>query len=92
METGVEADVEYPKTVERRQKGGKNKEKKKMAQTAVAGSRGQERRVDKGKRTGTRKEKRRESRGGVATGSGWISFRLVSLMSVMRAAGPLLPF
>lgn len=91
METGVEADVEYPKTVERRQKGGKNKEKK-MAQTAVAGSRGQERRVDKGKRTGTRKEKRRESRGGVATGSGWISFRLVSLMSVMRAAGPLLPF
>lgn len=33
------------------------------------------------------------SRRGVATGSvGWISFRLVPLMSVMRAAGPLLPF
>lgn len=60
-----------------------------MAQT---GSRGQERRVDKGKR---RRGGREEivSRRGVATGQrGWISFRLVPLMSVMRAAGPLLPF
>lgn len=40
----------------------------------------------------TRASERGESRGGVATGSGWISFRLVPLMSVMRAAGPLLPF
>lgn len=32
-----------------------------------------------------------EERGGDGQ-RGWISFRLVPLMSVMRAAGPLLPF
>lgn len=90
--------VEWPKRRVKRRGGERNKGRgkrergrgeKKMAQT---GSRGQERRVDKGKR---RRGGREEivSRRGVATGQrGWISFRLVPLMSVMRAAGPLLPF
>lgn len=34
----------------------------------------------------------REKRGVASDSSGWISFRLVALMSLMRAARPLLPF
>lgn len=91
-EEGGGREIKGGKRERERGRGGEGGGKK-MAQT---GSRGQERRVDKGeRRRGGEGEGEVEivSRRGVATGSvGWISFRLVPLMSVMRAAGPLLPF